>query len=368
MQDNTARTATSSPSSSSRTLASLLLRVLVWLMAIAASIALAAYLNSAYQEHKQLTYMTTDKCSEHDYQTQICETEDGSLYLRRIEMANNRMSVSMLVDDAAWDDYKYRYWAFWFESCEEGVEIEAEEAYSGGKSWILSCDTQPNQLLSELAPTRLALELTVNDKAGIKIDSDGFTIDHDYSPTDYSLLQRRLVMTNGQIKEDRKARKLKEAEMEEARRIKKEAAAEQARQKRLALQKNKRECEGKNTQAKQTFDAKVAQAGKTMLERHAFYTVCADSAYIGSRLACKSYTAYVYNKTDLPIRSIRFLYGTSKSCSTSGDYAKTISTLIAPNSSKPHRVSLDWSTYRDLIRCGKVVDVEFDTTFEPDQC
>jgi hypothetical protein len=274
----------------------------------------------------------------------------------------------MLVDDAAWDDYKYRYWAFWFESCEEGVEVEAEEAYSGGKSWILSCDTQPNQLLSELAPTRLALELTVNVKAGIKIDSDGFTIDHDYSSTDYSLLQRRLVMTNGQIKEDRKARKLKEAEMEEARRIKKEAAAEQARQKRLALQKNKRECEGRNKRAKQTFDLTVAQAGKTMLERHAFTTVCADSAYIGSRLACKSYTAYVYNKSDLPIRSISFLYGTSKSCSTSGDYAKTINALIAPNSSKPHRVSLDWSTYRDLIRCGKVVDVEFDTIFEPDQC
>ena len=362
MQDNVPTT------DSSSAMPKRLLRVLVWLIAIAASIALAAYLYSAYQEHKQLTYMTTDKCSEHDYQTQLCETEDESLYLRRIDTANNRMSVSMLVDDAAWDDYKYRYWAFWFESCEEGVEVEAEEAYSGGKSWILSCDTQPNQLLSELAPTRLALELTVNDKAGIKIDSDGFTIDHDYSSTDYSLLQRRLVMTNGQIKEDRKARKLKEAEMEEARRIKKEAAAEQARQKRLALQKNKRECEGRNKQAKQTFDSTVAQAGKTMLEPGALDLLCADYVHSERPLACKSYTAYVYNKSDLPIRSIRLLYGTSKSCSTSGDYAKTINALIAPYSSKPHRVSIDWSAYRDLIRCGKVVDVEFDTIFEPEQC
>ena len=368
MQDNTARTATSSPSNSSRTVASLLLRVFVWLIAIAASIALAAYLYSAYEEHKQLTYMTTDKCSEHDYQTQLCETEDESLYLRRIDTANNRMSVSMLVDDAAWDDYKYRYWAFWFESCEEGVEIEAEEAYSGGWSRILSCDTQQNQLLSELAPARLALELTVNDKAGIKIDSDGFTIDHDYSSTDYSLLQRRLVMTNGQIKEDRKARKLKEAEMEEARRIKKEAAAEQARQKRLALQKNKGECEGRNKRAKQTFDSKVAQAGKTMLEPGAFLPWCDAFVYNGSSIGCKSYSTSFYNKSDLPIRSMSFLYGTSKSCSTSGDYAKTINALIAPNSSKPHMVSLDWSTYRDPISCGKVVDVEFDTIFEPEQC
>ena len=345
-----------------------LLRVLVWLIAIAASIVLAAYLYSAYQEHKQLTYMTTDKCSEHDYQTQLCETEDESLYLRRIDTANNRMSVSMLVDDAAWDDYKYRYWAFWFESCEEGVEIEAEEAYSGGKSWILSCDTQPNQLLSEFAPTRLALELTVNVKAGIKIDSDGFTIDHDYSSTDYSLLQRRLVMTNGQIKEDRKARKLKEAEMEEARRIKKEAAAEQARQKRLALQKNKRECEGRNKQAKQTFDSTVAQAGKTMLEPGALDLLCADYVHSERPLACKRYNAFVYNKSDLPIRSISFLYGTSKFCSTSGDYAKTINALIAPNSSKPHRVSILWSAYSEMFRCKKVVDVEFDTIFEPEQC
>jgi hypothetical protein len=279
------------------------------------------------------------------------------------------MSVSMLVDDAAWDDYKYRYWAFWFESCEEGVEIEAEEAYSGGKSWILSCDTQPNQLLSELAPTRLALELTVNDKAGIKIDSDGFTIDHDYSSTDYSLLQRRLVMTNGQIKEDRKARKLKEAEMEEARRIKKEAAAEQARQKRLALQKNKGECEGRNKRAKQTFDSKVAQAGKTMLdtEQVSFWCEKYRPRSFDANV-CSRYAIQVSNSTDLPIISVRVGYGTTKSCKREFSNSLAISARIAPKGSLPHLSSIDWSVHGGNLECARIMDVEFDTIFEPEQC
>ena len=203
-------------------LATKLLPMLLWLIAITASIGAVAYLYSAYEEHKELTYMTSDKCSEHDYQTQICETEDGSLYLRRIEMANNRMSVSMLIDDAAWDDYKYSYWAFWFESCEEGLELETNKIDSSGTVFKLSCNTQANYFFTNRPPSRLEIGLTTAVKSGIKLDSDGFTIDHDYNFVDYSSLQRRLVLTNGQTREDRKA-------------------INQAREKKLTRQKNRKD-------------------------------------------------------------------------------------------------------------------------------
>ena len=351
-------------------LATKLFRMLLWLIAITASIGAVAYLYSAYEEHKELTYMTSDKCSEHDYQTQICETEDGSLYLRRIEMANNRMSVSMLIDDAAWDDYKYSYWAFWFESCEEGLELETNKVDSSGTVFKLSCNTQANYFFTNRPPSRLEIGLTTAVKSGIKLDSDGFTIDHDYSSTDYSSLQRRLVLTNGQTREDRKARKLKEAEMEEARRIKKEAAAEQARQKRLALQKNKRECEGRNKQAKQTFDSTVAQAGKTMLDTKQVSFLCKKYRPRSfDTNVCSRYAIQVSNSTDLPIISARIGYGTKKSCKKT-ELLNTlgISARIAPKGSLPHISSIEWPVYGGNLECARLLDVEFDTTFKPEQC
>ena len=88
MTDNETIDDTSSQLSLLKRLGHSLLRVVLWLIGIATVIGALVYLHYMYQEHTELTYMTSDKCSKHNYQTQICETDNGSLYLRRIEIDN----------------------------------------------------------------------------------------------------------------------------------------------------------------------------------------------------------------------------------------------------------------------------------------
>jgi hypothetical protein len=362
-------------------LATKLFRMLLWLLAITASIGAVAYLYSAYEEHKELTYMTSDKCSEHDYQTQICETEDGSLYLRRIEMANNRMSVSMLIDDAAWDDYKYSYWAFWFESCEEGLELETNKVDSSGTVFKLSCNTQANYFFTNRPPSRLEIGLTTAVKSGIKLDSDGFTIDHDYNFVDYSSLQRRLVLTNKETKIDREIRRKKEAQDKLAKRLQIQKEAEEALQlaKQLQIKKEaeealqlakqlqiKKTCEYRNIRAKEDYNTSLTRAKNLMLSiveptmAHRCHSPNPDYPQW-----CRGYTFKVTNVTDVPIKSIKIGWAKASLCSKTPKNVRNIKTSIKAGGS--YTTKMAWTVFGGST-CSRLLDVEFDTTFKPEQC
>ena len=360
-------------------LATKLLPMLLWLIAITASIGAVAYLYSAYEEHKELTYMTSDKCSEHDYQTQICETEDGSLYLRRIEMANNRMSVSMLIDDAAWDDYKYSYWAFWFESCDTGIEVETDRLYSDGTPFVLRCTSRSEMYIKSSAPPRLGLAFTGEFQSGMKFNFGGFIIDHDYSQTDYSSLLRQHTLRNTAVERERKARKEKEAKEKQAK-LEKEAKEKQAklekeakerkarmekeakeRQVKLAIAKS---CSEKNKVKKEIFNVRLENAKKAMFKKGSVWHKCETSHQDYSHW-CVRYELSIHNSTAFPIKKVKFGYEDFMTCSASPGYKRSIDALIPP---KTIHKALFQNFTANKPFCTKLLDVEFDTTFKPEQC
>mgnify|MGYP006919320262 FL=1 len=87
-------------------------RGFLWLVVLLALLGAAAYAYYLYEEYSELTYMTSDSCVKHNAGTQLCEENDGGLYLRRIEPQNSRLSVSYLVDDPEEDSYSYNYRSF----------------------------------------------------------------------------------------------------------------------------------------------------------------------------------------------------------------------------------------------------------------
>jgi len=205
-------------------------RGFLWLVVLLALLGAAAYAYYLYDEYSELTYMTSDSCVKHNAGTQLCEENDGDLYLRQIEPQNSRLSVSYLYDDPEEDSYSYNYRSFWFDDCTDGLEIETDRLYSDGNHFTLTCSTQAERFLSSSAPSRLRVGFGRSIKSDVTMDSNGFKIDHAYSYADYSPLQRRLALTNTSVIEQRKARQ----EREEQARLAKEA--EQLRLKKEAEQ------------------------------------------------------------------------------------------------------------------------------------
>jgi hypothetical protein len=210
------------------------------LLALLALLGAAAFAYHLYDEHSELTYMTSDSCVKHNAGTQLCEEDDGDLYLRQIEPQNNRLSVSYLYDDPEEDSYTYEYRFFWFEDCTDGLEIETNRLYSDGNPFFLTCSVQTERFLSISAPSRLSVGFGKRKKSDVTMDSNGFKINHDYSYADYSPLQRKLALTNTSVIEQRKARQ----EREEQARLAKEAEqlrlAEEAVQARAAKAEQER--------------------------------------------------------------------------------------------------------------------------------
>ena len=213
-----------------RKVAAKVFRGFLWLVVLLALLGAAAYAYYLYEEYSELTYMTSDSCVKHNAGTQLCEENDGDLYLRQIEPQNSRLSVSYLYDDPEEDSYSYNYRSFWFDECTDGLEVETDRLYSDGNHFTLTCSTQAERFLSSSAPSRLRVGFGRSIKSDVTMDSNGFKIDHAYSYADYSPLQRRLALTNTSVIEQRKARQ----EREEQARLAKEA--EQLRLKKEAEQ------------------------------------------------------------------------------------------------------------------------------------
>ena len=223
-------------------------RGFLWLVVLLALLGAAAYAYYLYEEYSELTYMTSDSCVKHNAGTQLCEENDGGLYLRRIEPQNSRLSVSYLVDDPEEDRYSYNYRSFWFDDCTDGLEIETDRLYSDGNHFTLTCSTQAERFLSSSAPSRLRVGVRRSNKSDVTMDSNGFKIDHRYIYADYSPIQRRLALTNISVIEQRKARHEREEEARIAKeaeqlRLTKEAEqlrlANEAEQLRVAAEKKK---------------------------------------------------------------------------------------------------------------------------------
>lgn len=301
----------------------------------------AFLLYEAYGDYQRLSYMTSDNCSKHDSLTQICEAEAGLLYLRRVDIDNKRISVTDIADDAEWDSHRYGYEVFWFEPCEEGVEIETGESWSDGKPVTLTCATKPHLYLSSPPPSRIQVSFTAAAQTIADFDSNGFSISHDYSDTDYSPLLRKHALTRTDIKKARKARLEQEAEERKVQ-LQKEAKKEKLRiEKKARLAKAKMECEQENEAALLKHEDNFVLAHKK-LERAVWNhrttadtltAGCAGKPYEtpiiwqGRHLVCDDLRLVLRNTSEYRIASIRVGWDDRGSCQSRPEKYKLIYNL-----------------------------------------
>ncbi|MDB9952850.1 hypothetical protein OAD57_05670 [Porticoccaceae bacterium] len=360
MTDNETIDDTSGQLSLLKRLAHGFLRVILWLIVIAAVIGALVYLYYMYQEHKELTYMTSDECSKHDSLTQICETDEGQLYLRRVDIDNKRMSVSSIMDNAEWDSFRYSYRAFWFESCEQGVEIETNKLFSDGLSWVLTCETKPNSFLIESASSRLELALSNDEAMNFTLDSQGFSINHDYSRTDYSTILRRNALTNTDIKKLRKLRQTKEIERQQAR-LKKQESDKLARLKNIKLEKLalKKSCAKENTQSKNNLVK--AERNFLLSNDNVLRFYCENfikNKHPFREDTCKQWKYLVTNPTNLEVESLILRYG--EICGHIPKNETIINTSIPSGKTITGTVSLE-----SMNGCAKITAIKFKPSKAP---
>lgn len=362
MTDDETISDTSSQLSLLKRLANGFLRVILWLIVIAAVIGALVYLYYMYQKYKELTYMTSDECSRYDYQTQICETDNGSLYLRRIEIDKNRMSISDIADDPAWDSHRYGYEIFWFEPCEEGVEIETGKSWSDGEPVILTCHTKSSPYLSKRPLSRLQVSYTAAVQDIVNFDSNGFSIRHDYSDTDYSPLLRKHALTSTEIKRKRKVRLEKAAE-EKRIQLTEDAKKEEARRKKiikeeLALKAScEKEIKNRVTDLSEAEHTILnSRDNKNVLD---FYCQADDGRQNPfKRNTCTDWRYIINNPTNIEIESLVLRYGII--CGHIPKYEKIINTSIPPTKSIAGSVSLESND-----GCAKITAVKFKSSESP---
>lgn len=267
---------------------------LLWLMAAIASTGIGYYFFDG--ERKELTFMTSDECSTHDLYSQICKTDKGSLYLRRVEIDNNRMSVSKIIDNPEWESFRYLYMGFWFEDCDSGFTIESDSTFSSGDSMVLECISESNMYLKKDTPPRLELAYIMESKSGMEFDYSGFKINHNYSGTDYSPLLRQYSLTNSGILQKREARLKKEAK-----------TREDKENQRIA-------CLQRNVKNKAAYDAGFQEASEKIMSSVTpllTYSCVFFSTYSD---ACLTYDFTIENSTKYKIKSLDMGYENKKTC------------------------------------------------------
>ena len=319
----------------------------------------AFLLYEAYGDYQRLSYMTSDNCSKHDSLTQICEAEAGLSYLRRVDIDNKRISVTDIADDAEWDSHRYGYEVFWFEPCEEGVEIETGESWSDGKPVTLTCATKPHLYLSSPPPSRIQVSFTAAVQTIADFDSNGFSISHDYSDTDYSPLLRKHALTRTDIKKARKARLEQEAEEEKSRLDKRKLARQTAAAKRD-------NCNANNERKKNDFDRAISRARKIMLGEWHISNYC-ETSHAEYPDWCMRYSFSITNKTKFPIKNVLVGYDKFKRCAE--DPAQrlrlTFDATISQDSSS-HKLVKFFNPDGEM--CTRILDVTFDAAFMPKAC
>lgn len=298
------------------------------LIIIAAGVSL--YLYSLHQENLKLSYMTSDTCVQR-FLSQLCEEDDGTLYLRKVDIGNKRLSVSFLSDDPQDESFQYVYAAYWFENCEDNIKIELVMTDSGGTPFTLKCHSGPQRFLENSAPSRLYIALARSDKGNLSVDEFGFKINDNYEDADYAPLLRQLALTSSEIRASRKSRQ------------------------KAKLQ----ECEARNARAESTFNDEISKARQKMLGGQQVSHYCEKSV----NGLCMEYTFTVSNSTQLPIRAIHVGYEKSDNCTRKPMWNKKIRSRIEPGSNFSGTV---FSASNSL--CTTIVGVDFYASFEPSSC
>jgi hypothetical protein len=295
--------------------------------------------------------------------------------------------VSYLVDDPKEDSYSYNYKSFWFDECTDGLKIETDKSYSNGDPYILTCSTQAQRFLSRAAPARLSVGFAMEIVGNVTMNSDGFKIDHDYSYADYSPLQRKLALSNSNVAEKRLARqsgqeqeRLAQAKLEEQERLRLEqerlarekrdarerlAQKQKQEQQRLAWASEKRACDDRNVVAKRLFEDKLRAAKEALSARFAVILSCESERGGPFPDWCSRYAFTITNTSDLPIKYLEIGYENRLQCAANPEFTHRISKRIEP--SREYKSHFDWSTYGGSS-CSRLADVEFDVTFNSEQC
>lgn len=346
-------------------LVSKLFRLVIWLVVIGLGIFVIVLIDEHYDTKERLEYMTANDCERHDYETQICETDDGLLYLRNIDMEDNRLSIMYLHDDPSWEKYRYVNFLYWFEDCENGFTIETDLVFSDGEPQVISCSVEESHFLKNPSLPRLELRRVLKSNKPAGVDYGGFKINHDYSYADFSPLLRQLTLNNGSVEKERKARlkeeeeqRLKQKNLEELERLKKDKLEKE----RLEKQASARQaCFDRNQKARAQYKNKLAR-NKNRILSVGFSHKCESK----KGWWCTRHELEIINYSDLVIKEFDIGYENYKVCSSKPLNSRT----LVPTSSDygNHTQTLfEWSVLIDE-HCIKLLDVEFEDSFVPEDC
>jgi hypothetical protein len=354
-------------------LVSKLFRLVIWLVVIGLGIFVIVLIDEHYDTKERLEYMTGNDCERHDYETQICETDDGFLYLRNIDMEDNRLSIMYLHDDPSWDKYRYAHEIYWFVGCEEGFSIETDSVFSDGMPQIISCSQEDSPFLKN-SVSRLQINRISASTKDVSFNYGGFNINHDYTSKDFSPLLRRLTLNNGDIEKERKARlkeeeeqRLKQKNLEEER-LKKEELKRLKKQKlekeRLEKQAAARQaCFDRNASARKNLTKKIQTEKRAILSK-GFSHKCETENGVYVRY-CERHELAIFNLSDFVIKEFEIGYERYKVCSSKPRFTKTL--IPTRTGYGNHTQTLfEWSASDPY--CIKLLDVEFEDSFVPEDC
>lgn len=344
-------------------LVSKLFRLVIWLVVIGLGIFVIVLIDEHYDTKERLEYMTANDCEFHDYDTQICETDDGLLYLRNIDMEDNRLSIMYLHDDPSWEKYRYVNFLYWFEDCENGFTIETDLVFSDGEPQVISCSVEESHFLKNPSLPRLELRRVLKSNKPAGVDYGGFKINHDYSYADFSPLLRQLTLNNGSVEKERKARlkeeeeqRLKQKNLEEER-LKKE---ELERLKKEKLEKERQACFKRNKNARAEYKNKLVKHKTKIFDSfsHKCETPSSKATY------CKRHKLEFLNFSDLAIKELEIGYEDTF-CSSKPLNTTTLKTTKTTYGNHTQTI-FDW--YLTAPYCIKLLDVEFEDSFVPEDC
>lgn len=348
-----------------------LFRLVIWLVVIGLGIFVIVLIDEHYDTKERLEYMTANDCEFHDYDTQICETDDGLLYLRNIDMEDNRLSIMYLHDDPSWDKYRYAQGIYWFVDCEEGFSIETDSVFSDGMPQTISCSQEDSPFLKN-SVSRLQINRISATTKDVSFNYGGFNINHDYTSKDFSPLLRQLTLNNGNVEKERKARlkeeeeqRLKQKNLEEER-LKKEELERLKKQKlekeRLEKQASARQaCFDKNQKARAQYRNKLA-TNKNKILSSGFSHKCESTR----GFYCARHELEIINFSDLVIKEFKIGYENYKVCSSKPFYTRTL-VPTSTNYGNHTQTLFEWAVSNGQY-CIKLLDVEFEDSFVPEDC
>ena len=345
-----------------------LFRLIIWVVLIGLGIFAIVLIYGYYEKKERLEYMTDNDCKYHELGTQICETDDGLLYLRNIDMKNNKLSIMYLLDNASWEKYRYVQEIYWFVDCEEGFNINTDSVYADGVPQIISCSQEDSPFLKN-SVSRLQIRRSSASTKEVSFNYGGFNISHDYTFIDYSPLLRQHTLNNGDIEKERKARlkeeeeqRLKQKKLEEERLKKEKLKKQKLEKERQKKQAKAREaCFDRNAAARKNLNKKIQREKKKLLST-GFYHKCETEVGTYSR-RCMRHELEILNFSDLVIKEFKIGYENYMICSSKPRYTKT---FIPTTVQYPTKTLFEW--YSNDPYCITLLDIKFEDSFVPEDC